>query len=193
LCLDLLDEIVERLQTGCCVYTHLLPGDTVGVRTKAHWAGLMIGERQICASKHLFRPQEQIEEELEQWARKNACWYSESYLREHSDARQMFSSGTESVVYIDESRSVVTKMMHPREGYDVVCISDMLDGIALFNRVFSSTAYTVVGYGRNDANVFCVVLKRPLIKGGTINRFTKEEGLDESYVPHALDAAMLQL
>lgn len=69
----------------------------------------------------------------------------------------------------------------------------MLDCVALYNRVFRSTAYKVIGYGRNDAGIFCAVLEQPLVKGRTINRFCQESGLEETYVSSILDAVMLQL
>lgn len=193
LSMEMFSELVDRLYTGRCEYKRLLPGDSIGIQSKSHWAGIVIGLRQFCPSKRLYRTIEQIEEDLELWSRKNGCWMSECDIREDSDCKAMFSRGTESVVYVSKDRTQVLKLMHPREGYEVESLNEMLDCLALYNRVFHSTAYTVVGYGRNDAGILCCVLKQPLVKGRTINKFCQDSGLDETYIASSLDAVMLQL
>lgn len=190
---NIAEELCSRIINGRTRYTRLLEGDSIGITSIFHWFGIVAAERQMCPSKRLLRPQEQIEDEIETWAEEKGCWISELDLREESDGKSLFSYGTESVVYVDKQRQNVLKMMHPREGYEVTSLSDMLDNIALYNRVFSSSAYSVVGYGRNDAGVFCVVLKQPLIKGRTITNLVKEKHLDECLVKETLQSCMEKL
>lgn len=117
----------------------------------------------IIPAKKMLRPQEQLEEELELWAREHRCWWSES------------------VVYIDRERQNVIKMMHPREGYDVESNGELLEKVALFNMVFSGASYEVIGYGYNDSGVFCAICRQPLIKGKTLTRIAEEKNLGERW------------
>ncbi len=69
--MEAFSELVDRLFVGKCVYKRLLPGDSIGIQSKPHWAGIVMGLRQFCSSKRFYRPQEQIEEELEEWCKEN--------------------------------------------------------------------------------------------------------------------------
>ena len=44
--LDILDELLSRIDEGRCCYSRLLPGDADGVTSSIHWAGLLIANRQ---------------------------------------------------------------------------------------------------------------------------------------------------
>ena len=187
---DILEELVQLLFSGKCYYSRLLPTDSAGILTQQHYAGLLVNERMIIPAKKVLRPQEQLEEELELWAREHRCWWSEEEIRMGSDAKEMYSRGSESVVYIDRERQNVIKMMHPREGYDVESIGELLEKVALFNMVFSGASYEVIGYGYNDSGVFCAICRQPLITGKTLTRIAEEKNLGERWAIERYEAIM---
>lgn len=187
---DILEELVHRLLSGKCYYSRLLPTDTAGIFTRQHYVGILISERMINPAKHMLRPQEQIEKELETWAKEHHCWWSEEEIRMESDAKEMYSRGSESVVYIDKERKNVIKMMHPREGYEVESIGELLEEVALFNMVFRGAAYEVIGYGYNDGGVFCAICKQPIIKGKTLTKIAEERSLCDQWVIERYEAIM---
>ena len=86
---DMLEELLQRISVGSCVYSKLLPTDVRGIINPIHYVGILMGERQVCPSLHFMRPQEQIEEEIEGWALAHDCWMTESELREQSDCRAL--------------------------------------------------------------------------------------------------------
>ena len=187
---DILEELVQRLLSGRCYYSRLLPTDSAGILTRQHYVGLLINERMINPAKKLLRPQKQLEEELAFWSKEHHCWWSEEEIRMGSDAKEMYSRGSESVVYIDKDRKNVIKMMHPREGYDVESIGELLEKVALFNMVFSGASYEVIGYGYNDGGVFCAICKQPLIKGRTLTKIAEEKNLGERWAIERYEAIM---
>ena len=187
---DMLEELLQRISVGSCVYSKLLPTDVRGIINPIHYVGILMGERQVCPSLHLMRSQEQIEDEIKGWALAHDCWMTESELREQSDCRALYSHGTESVVYIDRNRQNVIKMMHPREGYEVVSIGDLLDGVALYNMVFHGARYEVIGYGRNDAGVFCAICKQPMIIGRTLTKYAELHNLGEKWISNSYETIM---
>ena len=73
--------------------------------------GILIGERMFNPTRQTLRPQFQLEEELESWAKEHQCWWSEEEIRQESDAQKMYSKGSESVVYIDKERKNVMLLM----------------------------------------------------------------------------------
>lgn len=188
--IDILEELLQRISSGSCVYSRLLPSDVRGILNPIHYVGILMSERQVCPSLHLMRPQIQIEEELEGWARAHNCWMTESELREHSDCRALYSHGTESVVYIESNRQNVIKLMHPREGYEVVSIGDLLDGVALYNLVFHGARYEIIGYSRNDAGIFCATCRQPMIIGRTLTKYAELHHLEEQWISDSYEAIM---
>jgi len=187
---DILEELLRRLLSGECYYSHLLPTDSAGILTRQHFAGILIGERMFNPNLYTLRPQHQLEEELEIWAKEQKCWWSEEEIRQESDAQEMYSRGSESVVYIDKERKNVIKMMHPREGYEVESIGELLEEVTLFNMVFSGASYEVIGYGYNDGGVFCAICKQPIIKGKTLTKIAEEKNLNDQWVVERYESIM---
>lgn len=186
---DYLDEMLRRVACGEAIYSRLSKNDQHGISSLPHLAGILIGERIIVAGR--MRPYQEIETEVEQWSREHQCWICESDLRDISDEGKLFSHGTESHVYVDKCRQNVWKVMHPREGYDIITIGDMLDGIAIFNSIFKKTHYDVLGYGRDDAGNMCAICKQPLIKGRTVTRIgIDEHDGDEKWIEQTYSSIM---
>lgn len=189
--IDILNELTRRVSMGEAWYSRLAKEDQGGISSIAHIAGIILSERLINGRE--LRPHIQIEAEVETWARVMGCWITETELRDLSDEHSLFSSGTESRVYVDRCRNNVWKIMHPREGYDSVSLGDMLNEVAIFNSVFKSTHYDVIGFGRDDSNMFCAICQQPVVKGRTITRIGMDEhGGDESWIKSSYEKAMVQ-
>lgn len=187
---DVLSELLRRVCLGKAVYSRLSRNDQNGISSVPHLAGILIGERIIGGGR--LRPHEDIEADLEVWARRHSCWICEAEIREVSDEGKRFSYGTESQVYVDKNRMNVWKVMHPREGYDVVSLADMLDSVAIFNSIFKLSHYDVIGFGRDDAGNMCAICSQVLIKGRTVARIGKDDhNGDEKWIEQTFSEIMI--
>jgi hypothetical protein len=72
------------------------------------------------------------------------------------------SNGQEQEVYHKDGDTFVTKLNDLSLNENV---QDFLDRVALHNTHFPSTAYEVIGFGKNKAGDFVAITKQPFIKG----------------------------
>lgn len=120
---------------------------------------------------------------IEIWARIEGCWfeYPEDYLISISDLQDR---GTESEVYFDVRNALVRKLISLKH-YNVLRLA--LDRIIIHNAVFPDDCLRVVGFGRNAAGEFVVVVEQPYCQGDVVS---EEERANFMYGLGFVDAGM---
>ena len=106
-----------------------------------------------------------IQERLvEIWARITGCWFEapELYL---SSLSEMKDFGTESEVYFDVESCTVRKLISLKH-YNVLRLA--LDRVIIHNALFPDSCLKVLGYGRNQAGKFVIVVEQPYCEGGIV-------------------------
>lgn len=146
---------------------------------RVHVEASIIAERSLGpkgqTDSHATRKQE---EAIEQFAKENSIWIDDY----KSTYGEIYKSGVESDVYLNEENTTVTKV---NNGIQYLSPIDFLDSYAVWNYLFPETKYKLVGFTRKDGR-FAYILEQPFIqiaRGSTIvelEDFFKNMGFEMS-------------
>ena len=98
---------------------------------------------------------------VEKWARIVGCWFDDARLY-LSSLSQVFDIGTESTVFFDTEHRLVRKFITLKH-YNVLRLA--LDRIVIHNAIFPNDYMRVLGFGRDEENVFGVLIEQPYVEG----------------------------
>lgn len=101
------------------------------------------------------------ERSLEEYAKENGLWFSVDEIE--AKTAKKFRSGKEADVYLEKDGKTVIKVVNYSQ-YSETPLDFIENRILLFNELFNSTAYTIIGYTQTDKG-FSFVVKQPFIKG----------------------------
>lgn len=101
------------------------------------------------------------EKELESYAKEKGIWLDAGHITEVSEHK--FRSGAEADVYLNKNGKTVTKVINYSK-YSKSPLDFIDNRVLLFNSLFNSTPYTIVGFTRTDKG-FSFVVEQPYIKG----------------------------
>lgn len=106
----------------------------------------------------LFLAWDEIERNLEGWARSEGCWYDDAdkALERRFDTK--IGQGSEANVYFAPPYvyKTIGSRFNPQE---------MLDRITITNFLFPETRLELTGLGRREDGEFCFIVRQPFIKG----------------------------
>ena len=124
---------------------------------RVHVEASIVAERSLGpkgqADSHATREQE---EAIEQFAKENSIWIDDY----KSTYGEIYKSGVESDVYLNEENITVTKV---NNGIQYLSPIDFLDSYAVWNYLFPETKYKLIGFTRKDGR-FAYILEQPFIQ-----------------------------
>lgn len=154
-------ELEERYESGTTTTVARLERErSEGREENARAADRLGGYRQVRSDGGRQTAQTQ-EGELETYAKENGFWLDTRKIAE--DAEHQFRSGKEADVYLKKDGATVVKIVDYSK-YSKTPLEFIENRILLFNDLFRSTAYTIVGFTQTDKG-FSFVLEQPFIKG----------------------------
>jgi hypothetical protein len=119
------------------------------------------GRRRIEAKK---------EELLEKWAKAAGQWHES--VADFTENTTPFKSGTDSDVYLSNDGKTVIKAS--RGKFDNKKYPSDIDQVALFNSIFPHSAYSIIGYGKQNGH-FVKFLKQDFVDFSTSVPLSEEE------------------
>jgi len=124
---------------------------------RVHVEASIVAERSLGpkgqADSHATREQE---EAIEKFAKENSIWIDDY----KSTYGEIYKSGVESDVYLNEENITVTKV---NNGIQYLSPIDFLDSYAVWNYLFPETKYKLIGFTRKDGR-FAYILEQPFIQ-----------------------------
>lgn len=98
-----------------------------------------------------------------EWAKRHNAYIEESEIADSSFNKEPIADTSESIVYVSEDGSKVTKLTYPHWMYST--LEEFAESIPLFNAYFEETAYQIKGVSLDSRGHLCVVMEQPFING----------------------------
>ena len=165
-----LDDYAEQFSTGKILYKRFSPSEQLGcikggaIHVVASiLAGAEISPNQLSAPEHSFKRELQQgkvqEERIEVWAKTVGCWVEDTSIYKKTLGEKL-AQGGEAVVY--DTGNTVLKVI----GLDYFIQPILaLDRISLHNAYFEQTKMVVLGFGRNSAGDFVIIVTQTFFQG----------------------------
>lgn len=138
---------------------HVIASLLAGAEIKADSLTAPIG-----SFKREFECAEAQARRIEQWAKAADCWIDDTEYKLSQLLGEQLAEGGEAHVY-DNGTAVVKAI-----GLDYFIYPELaFDRISLHNAYFPQTSMQVLGYGRDSAGRFLVIVQQPFIHGKRMN------------------------
>ncbi len=102
------------------------------------------------------------EEIIKEYAQKKGIWMENAPAKLAEKYGDIFKSGKESLVWLDEARGVVIKSSVTNQ---YPTLREALDSITLSNAYFPAAKISVIGFGTNKDGDFEIITEQPYIQG----------------------------